>query len=185
MTAAGRLAVVSFPVLSGADWAWIESVRAEHDPQAGRIGPHFTLVFPAHMPEAELETEVMNVASGCRAIFFDIAQARAMPGDREGVGYVFLVAGQGWPDIAVVHDRLCAGSLAPYLRHDIPFQAHITVASALDLGFCETLASHLNERATRVRGKLEALDLVRVAEGVVLPRRRFTLAGTEEALSRC
>jgi len=40
------LAIVAYPVLAADDHRWIEAIRARHDPQAGRIAAHVTLLFP-------------------------------------------------------------------------------------------------------------------------------------------
>lgn len=53
-----RLAVVSYPVLDRADLDWIESVRTRHDPQARRIAPHFTFVFPVDTSLNGIEDEL-------------------------------------------------------------------------------------------------------------------------------
>jgi len=41
-----KLAIVAFPSVDEVDRQWIESFRSQHDPQASRLGVHFTLVFP-------------------------------------------------------------------------------------------------------------------------------------------
>jgi hypothetical protein len=40
------LAIVAYPNIDDSDRQRLESFRALHDPQAARIGVHFTLVFP-------------------------------------------------------------------------------------------------------------------------------------------
>jgi hypothetical protein len=66
------LPVVAYPELGDTERAWIESIRSRHDPQANRLGVHFTLVFPTLIPAGQIECrrvrgvlrsiEVINVA---------------------------------------------------------------------------------------------------------------------------
>ena len=70
------LAVVAFPALADVDAGSIDALRATHDPNAARIAPHFTLVFPdAAIGEAELvsidfngSTESSVVDASCTSV---------------------------------------------------------------------------------------------------------------------
>jgi hypothetical protein len=57
-----KIAVVAYPKLEDSDRRWIESVRAQHDPQARLIRAHFTIVFPA---EASPDVVVGHTAAVC------------------------------------------------------------------------------------------------------------------------
>jgi hypothetical protein len=58
------LYVLALPDFAADDAAWIDAVRARHDPQAGLIGAHVTVVFAATgVAEAVLADHVAAVAS--------------------------------------------------------------------------------------------------------------------------
>jgi len=154
------IAIVSYPSIDEADRQWIESVRAKYDPQAARIGVHFTLVFPTDASPAEVAGEVAVVASVARPIPFTIRGARAVGDVVGGGGHVFLVPDEGREEIATLHDQLYHGVLRPHLRQDIPFTPHMTVAAGSDLAACEELVHELNLGHRIVHGILRGIELV-------------------------
>lgn len=72
------LAIVAYPTLDESDRQWIEGVRGAHDPQALRIGPHFTLVFPLQAVATEVEAELSAVAASAKPIRFTIRRSEAV-----------------------------------------------------------------------------------------------------------
>jgi 2'-5' RNA ligase len=154
------LAIVSYPSIDEADRQWIESVRARHDPQAARMGVHFTLVFPTDASPAEVAAEVAAVAKSARPIPFTIRRARAVRDVVGGGGHVFLEPDEGRGEIATLHDRLYQGVLSPHLRADIPFTPHMTVAAGSDLAACEGLVRELRLDDRTVQGMLRKIELV-------------------------
>ena len=156
------LAIVSYPHLEDADRDWIESVRAKHDPQAPRIGVHFTLVFPAEVLPIVVAAEVSAVARSAKPIPFTIRCAKAVRDVVGGGGHVFLVPDEGRDEIAQLHDQLYEGALRPHLRADIPFTPHLTVAAGSDPAWCEGLAEELGLDHRTVCGILRSIELVDV-----------------------
>jgi len=57
----------------------------------------------------------------------------------------------------------------------MPFVPHLTVAALSSSAACELLAQQLSERAARVHGSLDRLELVDVSEPVVHSLRSFPL----------
>ena len=174
------IAIVSYPSIDEADRQWIESVRARHDPQAARIGVHFTLVFPTDASPVEVAAEVAAVASLARPIPFTIRGARAVGDVVGGGGHVFLVADEGRGEIATLHDRLYHGVLRPHLRADIPFTPHMTVAAGSDLAECEELVHELNLERRIVHGILRGIELVNVEKPHVDSIATFVLGRSGE-----
>lgn len=169
------LAVVSYPLLEEDDRRWIEAIRARHDPQAARLGVHFTLVFPAQVLPAEAAMEVSTVARAATPITFAIRRARAVPDPLGGGAHVFLVPDEGREEIARLHDQLYQGVLQPHLREDGPFTPHLTVAAGSDLNWCEDLAQALNGHQRTVRGTLASIELINVEGHRVVPIGSFPL----------
>jgi 2'-5' RNA ligase len=170
-----RLAIVSYPILAVPDRRWIESIRANHDPQAARLAAHFTLVFPADVASGEVAAEIAAIAGSARAIPFVIRCAKAVRDTFSGGGHVFLVPDEGANEIATLHDRLYSGVLRPHLREDIPFEPHITVAAGDDFGWCEAIAEGLNQDPRTRVGIVESLELVEIVDGTVSSTGRFIL----------
>jgi len=172
------LAIVSYPSISEDDRHWIESVRAKHDPQATRIGVHFTLVFPIDASPAAVAAEVAAVAAAARPIPFTIRRARAVA-DVVGAGcHVFLVPREGRVEIATLHDRLYQGALRPYLRADIPFTPHMTIAAGSDLAECEGLIQELSLDHRTVQGALRRIELVNLETPRVDSSATFVLGAS-------
>lgn len=156
------LAIAAYPVLTPSDHQWVESIRTEHDPQASRLGAHFTLVFPVGVPATDVEGEVAAVARTSPQIPFQISRAEVAE-DLLGNGWrVFLVPDEGRETITALHRRLYAGVLRRHLRSDVPFVPHITVGASEGAEACTRLEQELNARRRIVRGRLESIDLLKV-----------------------
>ena len=157
-----KLAIVAYPSLDEIDRQWIESFRAKHDPQASRLGVHFTFVFPVEALPSELEREIAVVAQSTQPISFTIHGAevvRDVPGSHS---HIFLVPDAGDAQIATLHDRLYAGALRGHLRADVPFVPHMTVGATADSQLAARLAAEIRVRSRMVRGTIANLVLVDV-----------------------
>jgi 2'-5' RNA ligase len=176
----GRIAVVGYPVLSEEDRQWIESVRIRHDPRAGRIQAHFTMVFPCHATPSDALASMSAASPSCAPIRFTIGGAEAVS-DLTGHGaHVFLIPDDlAGTHIAVLHDRLYRGALRSHLRRDIPFLPHMTVAADGDLEWCQELARRLSERCRSIRGTVDAIELINVDPTPVSTLHRCPLAGSD------
>lgn len=173
-----RIAVVGYPVLSEADHRWIESVRQRHDPQAGRIRAHVTMVFPCHAALDDAHAAVNAACSSCVPIPFTIRGAEAVGNAIGGGASVFLIPDdRACARITTLHDRLYQGVLKNHLRRDIPFLPHITVAADSSLERCQALARELSERCRSISGTVDAIDLLDVGPTPLATLHRFLLAG--------
>lgn len=170
-----QLAVVSFPVLTDDDRRWVESIRAKHDPQAGRLAAHFTLVFPVDTIAAALSVEVREIAGSTPPVPFVVRYAMATRDALGPGGHVFLVADEGGAEIATIHDRLYSGTLKPHLRTDIPFVPHITVAAHPDFSVCQALAEEIDDELRTLRGRLESLEVLDMSNRTIASAGRFAL----------
>jgi 2'-5' RNA ligase len=168
-----RVAVVSYPRMAEADRAWIEGIRARHDPQSHRIAAHFTLVFPVAASLTALSEEVATIVEGHLPISFTVSAARAYPDAVAEGGHVFLVPDQGRTHITRLHHRLYEGVLKSQLRQDIPFVPHITVAAYPDLRSCEAVAEEVTAAARAVTGVLDVVDVLELMPETILTRARL------------
>jgi 2'-5' RNA ligase len=118
-----RFAVAWFPAFDGLER--IEAVRARHDPMGRDVAAHLTLVFPfpTALTALQLETHVRKVAAGWPPIPVGFRTVRGV-----GNEFVFLMAQRGAAAITQLHDKLYARSLRQYLRRDMEYEPHITVA---------------------------------------------------------
>ncbi len=159
-----KLAVIAYPRLEPRDREWIETVRAQHDPQAALIDVHFTLVFPFAGASGEIEPGVAAIAKPSSPFAFAIDRVIGVS-DAFGSGtHVFLVPSEGGAAIRALHERLYEGALSVHLRGDIPYMPHLTVGLTAGAAAADALARSLRARAIGVRGMIESLDVV-VVEG--------------------
>lgn len=102
--------VMIFPELSG--MRAIDALRRRYDPLAALVRPHITLVFPfeSGMSDDEL-ADILSQAAKDVAPF-----ALRLQGFSEETGerYLFLNVTKGAGPLALLHDRLYAGRLAPF-----------------------------------------------------------------------
>lgn len=157
------IAVVAFPQLDDTDRAWIDAIRHANDPQAGRIAPHFTLVFPAAEAADACSAPVAKVVSASAQIAFSIRGASTIA-DATGTGtHLFLVLDEGSDAMTQLHDRLYDTDMfRRHLRTDIPYVPHLTVAASHDAKHCETLARDLNAGRPNFRGVLTSVDILEI-----------------------
>jgi 2'-5' RNA ligase len=157
-----KIAVVAYPSLEDADREWIEAIRQHHDPQAARIAAHFTFVFPIEAEPRVVLDHASAVLARCRPIPLVLRRAVALRDRIAGGAHVFLVPEEGCQELAHVHDRLYEGPLRLYLRNDVPFLSHVTVAGGADGGDCERLADQLNRAGFAVRGEVRRVDVIAI-----------------------
>lgn len=174
------LAVVNYPTLSDDDFAWIQSVRREHDPLFFEvIDPHFTLVFPT---EAVLEpTLIDHVRQQLdSATSFEVVFRCAILGDPDFLdhAHAFLVPDEGFSDVVRLHDGLYSGPLAGELRLDLPFIPHVALANTPTPEACKAIVDRLNSEDFEIRGWVEALDVIGYDGERVWPIVQSTLPGT-------
>ena len=169
------LAVLAYPDLEADDRAWIESVRALRDPQAGLLPAHVTLAFPAELATAEAISEVSRVANRSQSIPFTLRWARAVREAFGTGGHVFLVPDEGFNQIAALHDDLYLGVFAPSRRADIPFIPHITIGANPDFDACERIAREMTPLTRLVHGRISRISLVAITAAAVETVEEFRL----------
>jgi 2'-5' RNA ligase len=118
-----RFAVAWFPRFMEIER--IEAFRRRHDPAAGNIAAHLSLVFPFATAQSRLqvETHVQRVVSRWPPIAMTFRRVRLHANE-----FLFLMASRGAASVAALHDRLYTRSFLPHLRRDIAYEPHITLA---------------------------------------------------------
>ena len=146
-----RFAVAWFPRFEGLEA--IEAFRRRHDPMAALIPAHLTLVFPfpTALTRLQVETHVKRVAARWPPIPVTFRAVRLYVNE-----FLFLMAARGAESIAGLHDRLYTRSLLPYLRRDLAYEAHITIARDASLPRLEAALAEAREAFPR-----EATDVIR------------------------
>jgi 2'-5' RNA ligase len=175
-----NLAVVAYPLLREDDRRWIEAFRARHDPQASRIPAHFTLVFPEEMADvAGVAAHAVASLEGFRRFPFVVRRAEAVRDPLGEGAQVFLVPDEGHAEIVALHDRLYEDRLRPFLRADIPFVPHVTVAASDAFEACAHLARELNKKRPPLRGSVQEIEVIEVLRDRVRRVTRVRLDGPE------
>ncbi len=151
-----KLYTVAFPSLSETDARFIAGIRAKHDRQVSMLGPHFTLLFGCdRVDETSYVDHVRAVAASTMA--FQFACLETEPDGDDNGGLVYLVPELGRMDIVTLHDQLYAGPMAPYLRKDKRFVAHMTIGHAASLDAAASLCDELNADGVDIAGSIDAL----------------------------
>jgi len=159
---AERLLVLAYPEAAPADRAWIEAIRAAHDPASARVHAHFTLVYPTQaLAAAQLIAHVRAVARAYPAFPFVLRAAIPYPDGSGPEKHVFLMPDAGFGALVRLHERLYSGPLASDRRLDMPTVPHITVARLTDPARSRDLAAELNARDWSIPGTVTALTVVR------------------------
>jgi len=154
-----RFAVAWFPSFGGIER--VEAFRARHDPAAGHVPAHVSLVFPfgTALTALQLETHVRRIASAWPPIPVTFRAVRLYANE-----FVFLVVSRGAASITALHDKLYTRSLRPHLRREFPYEPHITIARNPDLAPLEAaLAEAEEEFRGEFSGVMRDLTLLAVA----------------------
>lgn len=169
--------IVAYPQLRAEDAAWIQAIRAQHDPNAALIAPHFTLVFPTAVEdEQRLRREAREQVAGWASFPFVIRCALPLKDLLSSSTHVFLVPDEGLSQLVRLHDALYATSVAPSLRLDLPFIPHITVGAAREPAAAKALADTVNREGRVVQGVISHLSLVSFDGRAVELREQIRLA---------
>jgi 2'-5' RNA ligase len=170
------LLVVAYPQLEATDYAWIQTLRQQHDPHYALIAPHFTLVFPVNtLSHEQIVAHTTAVATQTSTIRFVIRCATIVKDAFSQLTQVFLVPEEGYSAIVKLHDALYTQLLTDALRLDIPFIPHITVGGHPDPRVCKALADDINRQHICIKGRIDALDCIAYENNTVTPVRRVAL----------
>lgn len=155
-----RWGVVWFPAFSPAAQSALQTVRAAHDPLAA-LPPHLWLVFPfaAHLTPTQLLAHLRRRSANWPAVPVAFGGLRNLKDE-----FVLLQARSGAASLTALHDRLYAGILAPYLRDDLDYQPHVTVARTRDAAAHAAAWRAAQDRlGGEYRARLDALTLLRLS----------------------
>jgi 2'-5' RNA ligase len=169
-----KLYTVAFPTLGDEDARFIAGIRAARDRQAGVLGPHFTLLFGCDaLDETSYIDHVRAIAAATPAFAFTCFEAA--PDDDAGRGYAYLLPDLGRTELTTLHDRLYTGPMAPHLRRDRHFVAHMTIGHAAGFDAAALLCDELNAGGINVAGSIDALVVGCVEQGRFIELARFAL----------
>ena len=169
-----KLYTVAFPSIDESDARFIAEIRARHDRQVTVLGPHFTLLYGCdRVDEAAYVDHVRAIAAQTMA--FRFACLETEPDEDEGRGVVYLVPELGRMDLVTLHDQLYTGPMAPYLRKDKRFVAHITIGHAANHDDAAALCDELNVEGVDIAGSIDALVVGCVEAGRFVELARFAL----------
>jgi 2'-5' RNA ligase len=169
-----KLYTVAFPSLDESDARFIADIRARHDRQVSVLGPHFTLLFGCdQVDEATYVEHVRTIAATTMA--FRFACIETEPDGDATHGYAYLVPELGRVDVMVLHDLLYTGPMAPHLRKDMHFVAHITIGHAENYDAAVLLCDELNAEGIDITGSIDALVVGSLENGRFVELARFAL----------
>jgi len=153
-----RRAIVAFPV---GELAVVEAFRREHDPLAGAMPAHVTLVFPfaSTLSPLQVAAHARRVASRWPVIPIRLRGVDAYAGQ-----WVHLRVTQGRDAIVELHDRLYRRALAPFLRPEFGYEPHVTIARATDAHECDRLVNEARDGFRRaIEASLRTVSVIALA----------------------
>lgn len=178
MTARPRLlAAICVPEFPVPALAWLQDLRAKHDPKHFRlVAPHVTLIFPSWaLPEDSFVAHVSSCLQGVRGAPVAFSSAQAFRDPARGAALVYLVASVGSDWLNRVHMKLNSGPLAAERRQDIPYVPHITVGRFASALKAAKLARQIGSDLDPISGRVQAVDVVRVAQNAIRSVHRVPL----------
>lgn len=145
------LYVVAWPLLSEADDTALRRLRAQYHPrEADLIGPHFTLVFGAHLDqEAALRAAIASVE---RRPFWFLVD-RIVRHDL----YLYAQPSDGGAELTELYETLNP------VPGDEPFEPHITLGLFSHAVQAEQVARIVERQHLPIHGRVEELSLLRRA----------------------
>jgi 2'-5' RNA ligase len=150
-----RRAIVAFPA---GDLAVVEAFRRAHDPLAGAMPAHVTLVFPfaSTLSSLQVTAHARRVASRWPVIPIRLRGVDAYAGE-----WVHLRVTQGRDAVVELHDRLYRRALAPFLRPEFAYEPHVTIARAADAHACDRLVNDARDGFRRaIEASLRTLTVI-------------------------
>ncbi len=167
-------AVMAEPDLPEDQRRWIDAIRAENDPRHSIVPAHVTLVFPALFDNAaRFADHIEGIARRHAPIMFHLRTALAVKDPLGPFTHVYLVPEEGFSAIVRLHDAFYTGPLADFLRLDVPYIPHVTVAAFADPAGAKGLVDRLNGESLDITGRLDGVSVLRCTADKV------------ETLSRC
>lgn len=146
-----RWGIVWFPEFSVQTAQAIVNIRESFDPLARSLPPHLWLVFPfaAHLNPTQLVAHIRRRTARWPQVPVVFSGIRTLKDE-----FVLLSARTGAASITALHDRLYGGILSPFLRDDIDYSPHITLARSRDE---QSFASALSSAKTHLHGEYRAM----------------------------
>ena len=169
-----KLHTVAFPSLTAASARFIAEFRARHDRQAALLGPHFTLLFGCDAVDEATYLEHVRAVAAVTAAFHVHCEGTLPDSDETG-GYVYLVPDGGRSAVEALHDALYTGPMAPHLRKDRAYIAHITIGHCATRAEAEALSDELDADGIDIAGGIDALVVGCIEDGRFVELARFAL----------
>ena len=150
-----------YPTLSVEDGAFIQAYRKKYDLSfVDVVSHHFTIAFGLSEIDSEVYiNHVRQIAEHTKRIRFSCRYAMLGKDDFNDNYHVFLVPDEGFSEIALLHDKVYAGPLEAYLRLDIPYIPHITIATIPDCNKVKMLCDELNGIDLAITGSLDGITI--------------------------
>jgi 2'-5' RNA ligase len=177
------LLTIAFPDLDQSDQEYWEAYKNLHSSASrSSVGLHFTLAFAnSKVAETLYCAHIAAVATATPRVEFVCNYAMLGADDEDDRAYVFLVPDEGYASISLLHDRVYTGPLESFLRLDLPYVPHITVATLNDRKLAKKLCDELNHQGVCLKGSLTKASVGHIRDGLFSTRSEYTLAGSHKS----
>ncbi|WP_372054476.1 2'-5' RNA ligase family protein [Tistrella mobilis] len=177
------LYVLCLPRFAAADADRIDAFRRRHEPaRATLVPPHLTLVFGAAIAcRPALEATLAALAATAPAFDLTLGDPHAHLDDTRREYAFYLRALDGAGPLTRLHAALHDGPGLPTRRPDTPFDPHLTLTGAPEAGPVTAAAAAFAAAAwpLPVRGHVDAVEIMQLAEGCLDRVAHVPLLGTE------
>lgn len=134
-------------------------------------------MFPTTaVPEALFVAHVAACTRGADGATVEFDSVREVRDADTELHLVYLMPRAGTALFTSLHEKLYAGPLAAAARRDIPFLPHITLGRFASSSEAATLAARLRSDFTPIAGRVDAIDVVHIADDRIRTVHRERLA---------
>lgn len=161
------LFVLCYPAFSSATAEAIETFRKRHEPQRAQlVRAHVTLVFGVQSISPEnLIAQTTAVAEAAAPFEITLDESRIHNDPVHAEYKLFLLVQQGREELAALHRHLYSDPLTSERKADIPFEPHITVATATSLAPIQLAKSENSALGLPIKGRIDALEVAGLKKG--------------------
>ncbi|MGB1215273.1 MAG: 2'-5' RNA ligase family protein [Pikeienuella sp.] len=158
-------------------WRSILAFRCAHEPDRAKlVAPHITLVFGVqNSTPSEIAEHCERVARRTTMFCVEFSSWEIVYDPFEKTHKIFLVTSTGTDRVTALHQHLYDGPHRSEQRTDIPYKAHMTVATNVDRSVLEAVDVASLGRFP-IKATIRSLEVVSLANGRLTVIGSFPLA---------
>jgi len=170
------LLLLAYPHVGQQDLDKIQAYRKKYDLQYSFAAPHFTIVFAIDdIPAETFVKEAKKQSKGIKPFTFTVNKASVNKNDFHMLYHSFLIPGEGYDNIVVLHDKMYSKLFSQHLHPTIAYVPHITIGSAVNKQTCEKIVAIWDKDAREIHGDINSVDVVSYENGILTTIEKIEL----------